>query len=64
MMVKYTSRYAELIFYVNNKPRRFSNGKYKTESKAEQAVLDKITDAKRVDEPAPKEPSGRKTSEK
>ena len=50
-MAKYTSQYSELMFYVNDELKRFSNGEYNTEDKDEITVLDALIDAKRVDEP-------------
>lgn len=50
-MAQYKSKYAELSFYVDGSIRKFSNGTFKTENKTETAVLDKLTDATRVDEP-------------
>lgn len=52
-MAKYTSRYPELMFYVNDELKRFSNGVYVTEDKDEVAVLDALIDAVKVDEPKP-----------
>lgn len=57
-MTKYTSQYKELAFIVNGEFKRFSNGEYNANTKAETDVLDKLTDAiKQADEkpkPAPK----------
>lgn len=57
-MTKYTSKYPSLAFYVNNSIRRFSNGEYNADTKAETDVLDKLVDAiKQADEkpkPTPK----------
>lgn len=50
-MAKYTSRYAQLSFYVDNVLKRFSNGEYNTINAEEIAVLDDLKDAIRVDEP-------------
>lgn len=52
-MAKYTSRYKELMFYVDNSPRKFTAGKFETDNKAEQEALAKLADVKRVDEPKP-----------
>jgi hypothetical protein len=69
-MAKYTSRYAELGFYVNGEFRQFSYGEFKTDNPDEITVLDKLADAVRVDnevkseEPAAKAPTTRKASAK
>lgn len=55
-MAKYTSRYAELSFYVNGELRKFTAGEYKTEDAAEIAALDGLADAVRVDKPEEKAP--------
>lgn len=52
-MAKYESQYKELMFYVDNSPRKFVAGEFETDDKAEQAALAKLTDVKRVDEPKP-----------
>jgi hypothetical protein len=52
-MAKYESKYKELMFYVDNSPRKFIAGKFETDDKAEQEALAKLADVKRVDEPAP-----------
>lgn len=43
-MAKYTSRYAELSFYVDGKERKFSGGIY-VATEQEEAVLDRLVDA-------------------
>lgn len=48
-MAKYTSRFIELSFYVNGVERKFNGGVYTAATAAEEAVLDRLTDAKRVD---------------
>lgn len=56
-MTKYTSRYAELSFYVGGRERKFSGGQYVATSADEIAVLDRLVDA--IKEPAevnPEEP--------
>lgn len=72
-MAKYSSKYIELGFYVDGELKRFSNGAYVTGDKAEQDVLDGLTDVHRDDEqpkaeakPAakPKSAPARKTSAK
>jgi hypothetical protein len=50
-MAVYESRYKELGFYADGKFYSFKNGRFTTEDKAVMAVLDKLTDVKRVDEP-------------
>jgi hypothetical protein len=48
-MAKFTSRFPELGFYVGGEFRRFHMGEFTTEDKAEIEVLEKLTDALRVD---------------
>jgi hypothetical protein len=50
-MAVYESRYKELGFYADGKFYSFKNGRFTTEDKAVMAVLDKLADVKRVDEP-------------
>lgn len=50
-MAVYQSKYAELTFYVDGQPRKFVSGRYKTENTKEIGVLNKITDAIRIDTP-------------
>lgn len=59
-MATYTSKYAELSFYVNGSERKFSAGKYEAGTQEEIAVLDRLVDAVRVDEP---EPAAKKAEE-
>ena len=60
-MAKYTSQYPALGFYVNDELKRFNNGQYTTDDKDEIAVLDELTDVKKVDEPqATKQPEAEK----
>jgi quercetin dioxygenase-like cupin family protein len=67
-MAKYTSRFPELGFYVNGDHRKFHAGEYITENADENKVLEKLTDAVRVDEPkaeeAPKPKASKKSSGK
>lgn len=70
-MAKYESRYKSLGFYINSELKRFNNGTYTTEDVDEIAVLDAITDVKRVVDletteakPAPKAPAKRTASAK
>jgi hypothetical protein len=68
-VAKFTSRFAELGFYVNGEFRKFHAGEFTTDDKAEIEVLEKLVDAQRVDEPKaeespkPKAPA-KKSSEK
>lgn len=58
-MTKYTSRYAELSFYVGGSERKFSGGQYVATSAEEVAVLDRLVDAIKTEEEAevkPEEP--------
>lgn len=50
-MAVYESRFKELGFYVDGKFHSFKNGRFTTEDKTVMAVLDKLADVKRVDEP-------------
>lgn len=50
-MTKYTSRYAELSFYVGGRERKFSGGQYVATSAEEIAVLDLMPDAIKSEEP-------------
>lgn len=72
-MAVFQSKYRELSFYVNGREYSFSSGTFATEDAEVIAVLDKITDAQRVDEkPAkaapvskePKEPEENKPAAK
>ncbi|UKS30159.1 hypothetical protein LOZ80_14950 [Paenibacillus sp. HWE-109] len=64
-MTKYTSRYAELSFYVNGELRKFYAGEYRTDIAEEIAALDTLSDAvKDSEETTPKAPSTRKASVK
>jgi hypothetical protein len=56
-MAVYESRYKELGFYADGKFHSFKNGRFTTEDKAVMAVLDKLTDVKRVDEPKQTKPA-------
>lgn len=55
-MAVYESRYSEFGFYVDGVFHKFHGGRYVTEDEKVIAVLDGITDAVRVDEPAKPEP--------
>jgi hypothetical protein len=52
-MAKYNSQYLELGFYVNGERKQFSGGKYATEDKSEIEVLDKLSDALKIEEAVP-----------
>jgi hypothetical protein len=56
-MAIYESRYTEFGFYVDGAFHKFNGGRYVTEDEKVIAVLDGITDAVRVDEPAPAKPA-------
>lgn len=61
-MKKYTSRYAELSFYVEGKERKFSAGVYVASTPEEIAVLNRLVDAIPVDEaPKTEEPAAKET---
>ncbi|NYV67567.1 hypothetical protein HYI36_20015 [Bacillus sp. Gen3] len=70
-MAVYKSKYRELKFYVGRELHAFSGGSFSTTDESVIAVLDKLTDAKRVDEvkteevaPKPKAPAKKKSSGK
>jgi hypothetical protein len=46
-MAEFTSRYAELTFYVGDVAKRFSGGRYVTEDAADIAELAKLSDVER-----------------
>jgi tRNA isopentenyl-2-thiomethyl-A-37 hydroxylase MiaE len=48
-VAKFTSRFPELAFYCCDELRKFHNGEFKTEDKAEIEVLEKLADVVRVD---------------
>jgi hypothetical protein len=52
-MAKYKSQYLELGFYVKGERKQFSGGKYATEDKSEIEVLDKLSDAIKIEEVKP-----------
>ncbi|MFW5434350.1 hypothetical protein [Paenibacillus apiarius] len=58
-MAVFQSKYRELSFYVNGEKHSFSSGSLSTDDTEIIAVLETLTDAKRIDEPeqpeAPKE---------
>jgi hypothetical protein len=49
-MATFQSRYAELTFFVKDKPHKFKNGHFTTEDKEVIEVLEKLSDVTRVDE--------------
>lgn len=49
-MSKYTSKYAELSFYVGGIERKFNAGQYEATTQEEVAVLDRLVDAIRAEE--------------
>ncbi|SDW22383.1 hypothetical protein [Paenibacillus sp. PDC88] len=51
MSKNYTSRYAELSFYVDGVERKFKDGVYAAKTPEEIVVLDVLSDAVPVDEP-------------
>lgn len=55
-MAVFESKYKELGFYCCDNLRTFKNGRYVTNDEKEIAVLEKMTDVTRIDEPkqAPK----------
>lgn len=55
-MARYTSKYAELAFYVEGNERKFSAGIYEATTEAETAVLDRLVDAVKVSETTAEEP--------
>lgn len=66
-MALFKSRFSELGFYVGGSLKRFVGGKYKTNNKTEIAVLEKLKDVSRIDEPKPtkvSEPKAEITKEK
>ena len=56
-MAKFTSRFPELGFYCGDELRKFYNGEYATENKAEIEVLEKLADVVRVDAKAEEAPA-------
>ncbi|MFL1672193.1 hypothetical protein [Paenibacillus dendritiformis] len=55
-MAVFQSKYRELSFYVNGEKHSFSSGSYSTDDAKVVAVLETLTDAKRIDEPEPVAP--------
>lgn len=62
-MAVYKSRYSGLAFRTNGVRRKFVDGRYVTDDKNEIAVLDKLADAVRIDEPAPAPAVNKKAEE-
>jgi hypothetical protein len=54
-VANFKSRYAELGFYCCDTFRKFHHGEYVTDNKEEIAVLEKLADVERVDEPVVEE---------
>lgn len=52
-MAVFQSKYRELSFYVAGEKHSFSSGSYSTDDTKVIAVLETLTDAKRIDEPEP-----------
>lgn len=52
-MAVYNSKYRELKFYVDGELHAFDGGSFSTTDAKVIAVLDRLNDAKRVDEPQP-----------
>jgi hypothetical protein len=52
-MAKYKSQYQELGFYVKGERKQFIGGKYATEDKSEIEVLDKLSDAIKIEDEKP-----------
>jgi len=51
-MAKFTSRYRELTFYVDNERKQFANGVYETDDKQTIEALESLKDVQKVaDEP-------------
>jgi hypothetical protein len=65
-MAVFESQFKELGFYVDGSFKKFKNGRFVTENKAEIAALDKLGDARKVIEPkveAPAKPAEEKAKE-
>lgn len=56
-MAQYNSNFKELGFYVDGELKRFNNGVYTTDDKAEIAVLDTLQDVQAADEKAEEKPA-------
>ena len=66
-MYEYTSRYAELSFYVDGKEYKFTAGRFRTDDPKVAAVVDKLADAvcvKRPEEQPKKEREAEEESAK
>jgi hypothetical protein len=61
-MAVFESHFKELGFYVDGSFKKFKNGRFVTEDKAEIAVLDKLADTRKVVE-APAKPAEEKAKE-
>ncbi|MBG9548520.1 hypothetical protein [Cytobacillus firmus] len=60
-MAEFKSKYKKLGFYVNGELNRFADGRFVTEDKEIISVLNKLSDAQRVDVPE-EEPKKKKKS--
>ncbi|MET3658521.1 hypothetical protein [Sporosarcina psychrophila] len=54
-MAQYKSKFKELGFYVDGELKRFSNGVFSTDDKADITVLDTLSDATKTEEVIPVE---------
>jgi len=54
-LAQYKSNFKELGFYVDGELKRFNQGAYNTDDKAEIAVLDTLSDATKTEEAKPAE---------
>jgi len=67
-MAVFQSKYRELSFYVSGERHSFSSGTFSTDNAEVIAVLETMTDVKRIDEPKkteePKEPAEPKPASK
>lgn len=55
-MAQYKSKFKELGFYVDGELKRFNQGVYNTDDKAEISVLDTLTDVTKAEEAKQPEP--------
>lgn len=56
-MAQYKSKFKELGFYVDGELKRFNQGVYNTDDKAEISVLDTLSDTAKTEEAKPAEKS-------
>lgn len=52
-MAIFQSRYRELSFYVNDRLYSFNDGQFASDETEVISVVEKLTDAQRIDEPKP-----------